>query len=89
MLLLLVQTEASNAVLLVMRSVVAATSAVYRCEVSADVTFETDYREINITVLGNRIPPPIHHPICRHRVTCRQSLHRRPLLDLITAASLE
>ena len=31
---------------------VAATSGVYRCEVSAEETFETHYRELNITVLG-------------------------------------
>jgi hypothetical protein len=29
-----------------------ATGGVYRCEVSVEGTFETDYREINLTVLG-------------------------------------
>ena len=70
---MLFQREASNAVLLVIRSVIAATSAVYRCEVSADVTFETDYREINISVLGNRMPSSVHHPIGGSQVTCHQS----------------
>jgi len=28
------------------------TSGLYRCEVSAEGTFETDSREINITILG-------------------------------------
>ncbi len=31
------------------------TSGVYRCEVSAEETFETDYREMNITIEGKKI----------------------------------
>jgi len=54
-----VDTEASNAMLLVIRSAVPATSGNYRCEVSAEDTFETDYREINITVLDTPMGDPV------------------------------
>lgn len=31
------------------------TSGIYRCEVSAEETFETDYREMNITIAGENM----------------------------------
>ena len=50
------QIESSGAERLVIRHVQPAATATYRCEVTVETTFETDYREINVTVLGNLFP---------------------------------
>ena len=71
--------ETSSAERLVLRSVVPATSGTYRCEVSAEGTFETDYGEINVTVIGII-------GMCRARSTCIDSSGVTP--DLIALIHL-
>ncbi|XP_046443295.1 uncharacterized protein LOC124193487 [Daphnia pulex] len=58
-----VDVESSNAEKLVIRHVVPGTSGVYRCEVSAEETFETDYREMNITIEDAPLGDPVIYNI--------------------------
>ena len=53
---------------------VPATSGVYRCEVSAEETFETHYRELNVTILGI--------------VYCRKALHNQCSVPTIVAHNI-
>nr|CAH0104990.1 unnamed protein product [Daphnia galeata] len=58
-----VDVESSNAEKLVIRHVVPGTSGIYRCEVSAEETFETDYREMNITIEDAPLGDPVIYNI--------------------------
>ncbi|XP_059353124.1 uncharacterized protein LOC130695933 isoform X1 [Daphnia carinata] len=58
-----VDVESSNAEKLVIRHVVPGTSGIYRCEVSAEETFETDYREMNITIEDAPTADPVIYNI--------------------------
>ncbi|XP_045034461.1 uncharacterized protein LOC116928436 [Daphnia magna] len=58
-----VDVESSNAEKLVIRHVVPGTSGIYRCEVSAEETFETDYREMNITIEDAPMADPVIYNI--------------------------